>query len=142
MAQIKGRDGSITLASNAVGELRSFSVSMDQGTTQTTFPTMNNPTPALTFEAGESSWNGTAEVYFDSADAGHGFAALDDGSNNWGNTTVAAFVGVIEDNTTDGQVSGNVIITNLSINSSVDGDVEATITFQGTGELAFQTAAA
>lgn len=142
MSQIKGRDGSITFDSNAVGELRSFSISMDQATVQTTYPTMATPAPALTFVAAESQWSGSAEVYFDSADAGFGFAALDDGSSNWGNGTAATLVGVVEDNTTDGQVSGSILITNVTINSSVDGMVEATISFQGTGELALQTAAA
>lgn len=142
MAQIQGSEGSITFDSNTVGELRSFSIEMTQETFQTTFPTMSNPSPALTYAAGPTSWSGSAEVYFDTTDVGFGFAAIDDGSNNWGNGTAATLVAVLDDNTTDGQVSGSVLVTGVSINSTNDGVVEATVSFQGSGELALQTSAA
>jgi predicted secreted protein len=142
MAQIKGRDGSITIDAGAVGELRTINIDMQQATVQTKFPTMNTPAPALEFVAGESSWTATADVFFDSADAGVGFGVLGDGSGNWGPETAVAFVAVVEDNTTDGQVSGSAIITGANISANLDGDFEGSITLQGTGELALQTAAA
>ena len=141
MAQIQGSEGSITFASGAAGELRGFSIEMNAETYQTKFPTINTPNPALEYAAGSTSWSGSADIYFDTADAGFGFAQLDDGSNNWEGVS-GSLVAVVDDNTTDGQVSGTVIITSVSISSTHDGVVEATVSFQGSGELALQVAAA
>ena len=140
MAQIQGSEGSITFASGAAGELRSFSIDMSAETYQTTFPTMNTPAPALTYAAGSTSWSGSADIYYDTADAGFGFAQIDDASLNWEGVS-GTLVAVLDDSTTDGQVSGTVIITGVSISSAHDGGVEATVSFQGSGELAFVVAA-
>jgi hypothetical protein len=136
MAQIKGEEGSITFASNAVGELRSFSVEMSQETRQVTFPTMNTPTPTIEYTAGVRTWSGTAEIYMDTNDAGFGFDEISDGSGDWGTGVSAAMVLVIADATTDATMTGSVFVTGFNINSSHDGTVEASITFQGSGDLA------
>jgi predicted secreted protein len=90
-----------------------------------------------TYLNGLSSWSGTADIYFDPA-ASTGtiatHAVLNPTSGTVGQSTLT--VELYLDNTA-GKFSGEVIITGFTVNSSMDGMVEASISFQGSGACTF-----
>jgi hypothetical protein len=139
MATLTGNNGAVTIGSTAIAAVRSFSVEMTRDTIETT--TMG--VDVRTYVAGLSSFSGTADIYFDPSEF--------DGAESTFNPT-AGLVGAsgvavklyIEENyssTSDYAFTGNVIVTGYTVNSSMDGMVEASISFQGTGATVFSTSA-
>ena len=124
MATLKGNDGTVLVGSNAVAEIRSFSVDETMDTIEST--AMGDT--YRTFETSLKSWSGTVDVFFDDTDTS-GQGALTVGSE----VTVSLQV---EGNTTgDHKLSGSAIVTGRSISSSFDGLVEASLSLQGDGAL-------
>ena len=136
MAILTGNDGAITVNSQAVACVRSFSVEMTADTIENTC--MGNDTRR--YVKGLSAFSGTADIYFDPAEF--------DSAETTFNPTASATVGaspvavkfyIDQDATNDIVFSGNVIVTGYTVNSSMDGMVEASISFQGSGDVALTT---
>jgi len=139
MATLTGNNGGVTVGSTAVAAVRSFSVEMTRDTIETSVM----GTDVRTYVSGLSSFSGTADIYFDPSEF--------DGAESTFNPT-AGLVGAsgvaiklyIEQNyssTSDYAFTGDVIVTGYTVNSSMDGMVEASIAFQGTGATVFSTTA-
>lgn len=124
MAVLKGNSGTVLVGSNAIAEIRSFSVDETMDTIEST--SMGDT--YRSFETSLKSWNGSVDVFFDDTDTS-GQGALTVGSE----VTVSLQV----EGTATGahKLSGGAIVTGRSISSSFDGLVEASLTLQGDGGL-------
>jgi len=145
MAAYTGTDGTIAVNGTAgaddgdhIAQLRSFSIEETADVIEATVMGANGErvyVPNLT------SFTGSADVYWDTADTtGQGvltantealikFYPAGDDAAVVGPPAVAA----------DTFYEGNIIVTGVSISSSFDGMVEASITFQGVGDLTVRT---
>jgi hypothetical protein len=140
MAILTGNNGVVKIDNNAgspiaLAAVRNFTVEITSDTIETT--SMGND--VRTFVKGLSQFSGSADIYFDPAEyptASTGLVALNPtGSTQLvGNSplTVELFL-----NNTASKFSGEVIITGFTVNTSMDGMVEASISFQGSGAAAF-----
>ena len=130
MATHKGSEGTVKVGANAVAEVRSFSISSTADTIEDT--TMGDA--ARTYKPSLTSWSGSVEVYWDETDT-NGQVAMAVGSE--------ITFGAYPEGSTSGDtyLSGSAIVTGLTVNSSFDGMVEASISIQGTGALTTDTVA-
>lgn len=139
MALLTGNNGAVTIGSTAIAAVRSFSVEITRDTIETSVM----GTDVRTYVNGLSSFSGTADIYFDPSE----FDGAESTFNPTAGLVGAAGVAVklyIEQNysgTSDYAFTGDVIVTGYTVNSSMDGMVEASISFQGTGATAFSTSA-
>lgn len=138
MAILTGNNGVVKI-DNASGTLttlaavRNFTVELTSDTIETT--TMG--VDVRTYLKGLSSWSGSADVYFDNANYTGGasvIAALNPTGLNVGSGTVSIELFL---NDTAEKFAGEVIVTGFTVNSSMDGMVEASISFQGSGACTF-----
>ena len=138
MAILTGNNGRVFI-DNAGGTLtqvlavRTFSVELTADTIETS--TMG--VDVRTYLRGMSTWSGSADVYFDDANYTGGasvIAALNPTALavGGGTTTIELYL----DGTTD-KFAGEVIITGFTVNSSLDGMAEASLSFQGSGPCVF-----
>tara|TARA_R110002096_G_scaffold43290_1_gene116614 strand:+ start:194 stop:586 length:393 start_codon:yes stop_codon:yes gene_type:complete len=125
MATYKGNGGTIKIGSDAVANLRSYSLEASAATSETT--TMGSLVathlPTIT------SWTGSCDVFWDPADT-NGQVAL-----AVGNVVTIKFTPVDTSAADDVDYEGSVIVTGHSKTASHDGNVEASLSFQGTGPL-------
>ena len=138
MAILTGNNGVVKLdtviggTATAIAAVRSFSVELTRDTIETS--TMS--TDVRTFVTGLSSWSGNADIYFDPASGGtlqtHAVLNPTSGLVGQGTLTVELYLA-----DTAGKFAGEVIVTGFTINSSMDGMVEASISFQGSGACTF-----
>lgn len=142
MAILTGNNGSIKLATavggsvnaTALAAVRNFSVEMTRDTIETSTMT----TDVRTYLSGLSSWSGSADIYFDSSATAPGhlstYPILNPTSGAVGAGTLAVELYL---DGTGGKFAGNIIITGFTVNSTMDGMVEASISFQGSGACVF-----
>ena len=130
MATHKGSEGTVKIDTDAIAEIRSFSISETGDTIEDT--TMGDA--ARTYKPSITSWSGSVEVYWDETDT-DGQVALTVGAE----VTLNAY----PEGAASGAsyLSGAAIVTGRTTNSSFDGMVEASITLQGNGALAVSTVA-
>jgi hypothetical protein len=135
MATMVGNDGSISINSIALAAVRNFSIDVTADTIETT--TMG--TDARTYVKGLSSFSSSADIYFDPTE----FSGSDVTFNPTSSSALVGASGVAgkfyldQDATNDIVFSGTIIVTGYTVNSSMDGMVEASISFQGTGGTTF-----
>lgn len=123
MATFAGKDGIVKIGSNAIGEIRSYSIEQTMDTIEDS--TMGDGD--RTYIASLKSFSGSLDCYFDEADSGQtDFQVGDTGT-----------ISVLMEGDTSGDhsLSGSILVTGRTITASFDGMVEASITFQGTGAL-------
>ena len=139
MAILTGNNGNIKLDASVGGSVatiaavRNFSIELTRDTVETT--TMG--VDVRTYLTGLSSWSGSADIYFDPvASTGHlaVHTVLNPTSGTVGQSTLT-FEGYLADSA--GKFSGEVIITGFTVNATMDGMVEASISFQGSGACTF-----
>jgi len=139
MAILTGNNGVVKLDASVGGAVatiaavRNFSVELTRDTIETT--TMG--VDVRTYLNGLSSWSGSADIYFDPA-ASTGtiatHAVLNPTSGTVGQSTLTVELFCAD---AAGKFSGEVIITGFTVNSTMDGMVEASISFQGSGACTF-----
>lgn len=140
MAILTGNNGVVKIDNNsgtptALAAVRNFTVEITADTIETT--SMGNDT--RTFVKGLSQFSGSADIYFDPAEyptSTTGLIAL----NPTGSTQVVGTSPLTVElflNNTSSKFSGEVIITGFTVNTSMDGMVEASISFQGSGAATF-----
>jgi predicted secreted protein len=139
MAILTGNNGNIKLDATVGGSVatiaavRNFSIELTRDTIETS--TMG--VDVRTYINGMSAWSGSADIYFDPvASTGHlaVHTVLNPTSGTVGQSTLT-FEGYLAD--TAGKFSGEVIITGFTVNATMDGMVEASISFQGSGACTF-----
>jgi len=124
MANHKGSEGTVKVGSNAVAEIRSFSIEETADTLEDT--SMGDS--ARTYLPSLTSWSGSVDVFWDETDTS-GQGALDVGSS------VTLNLYPEGDASADTYYTGTAIVTGKSVSSSFDGMVEASFSVQGTGAL-------
>lgn len=124
MAVHKGSEGTVKVGANAVAGIRSFSIEESADTLETTV--MGNT--ARTYLTSLTSWSGSVDVYWDETDT-TGQGALTNGAQ------VTLNVYPEGDTSADTYYTGSAIVTGVSVSSSFDGMIEASISVQGTGAL-------
>lgn len=126
-----GQDGSLSIQGAAVAEVRSFSIDMTTNTVERTVMGDDWKTHYPT----QQEWSGTADIYYNqSSNLVSGISSITVGNS-------AAFIGYVAGNTaTYPKITGNIIVTGLSVSSSMDGMVESTISFIGNGSMTIGTA--
>jgi predicted secreted protein len=138
MAILTGNNGVVKI-DNASGTLttvaavRNFTVELTTDTIETTTMTVD----VRTYLKGLSSWSGSADIYFDPDNYTGGssvIAALNPTGLLVGAGTVSIELFL---NSTANKFAGEIIVTGFTVNSSMDGMVEASISFQGSGACTF-----
>jgi hypothetical protein len=124
MATHTGSEGTLKVGSNAVAEIRSFSINETGETIEDT--SMGDT--ARTFKAGLKTFTASVEVFWDETDT-TGQGALDVGSE------VTLNVYPEGDTSGDTYYSGTTVVTGKTVTGSFDGMVEASFELQGTGAL-------
>ena len=135
MATLVGNDGQVTIAGQAVVSTRNFSVDMTSDTIETT--TMG--VDVRTYVKGMSSWSGSADIYFNTDDYQANTIITSTSLAAIGSTPVGVKFYLDQEASNDVVLYGNGIITGYSVSSSMDGLVEATISFQGSGRIKYQS---
>jgi predicted secreted protein len=139
MAILTGNNGVVKLDASVGGSVatiaavRNFSIELTRDTIETS--TMG--VDVRTYLNGMSSWSGSADIYFDPASstgtiATHAVLNPTSGTVGQGTLSVELYL-----NDTAGKFAGEVIITGFTVNSSMDGMVEASVSFQGSGQCTF-----
>ena len=130
MATHTGSEGTVKVGSNAIAEIRSFSIEETGETLEDT--SMGDI--ARTFKSSLTTFTGTVDVFWDETD-----------SSGQGALTIGAEVtlGLYPEGDTSGDtyMTGTAIVTSKSVSSSFDGMVESSIGVQGTGALSTTTVA-
>jgi predicted secreted protein len=139
MAVLTGNNGVVKIDASIGGSLatvlnvRNFSVDVTADTIETS--TMG--VDVRTYVKGMSSWSGSADIYVDTANLTGGAGAIasliaTSGTVGEGTATVELYL-----NDSSNKFSGEAIITGFSVSSAMDGLVEGTISFQGSGAVAY-----
>jgi predicted secreted protein len=130
MATHTGSEGTVKVGSNAIAEIRSFSIEETADTLDDT--TMG--TIARTYKSSLTTFTGTIDVLWDETDA-TGQGALTIGAE------VTLNLYPEGDTSGDTYLTGEAIVTGRSVNSTYDGLVEMSISVQGNGALSQETVA-
>ena len=138
MATLTGNNGVVKIDNaggtpTTIAAVRNFSVEITADTIEKTV--MGNDTRQ--YLKGLSQWSGSADIYFDAANLTGGasvVAALIPTGGSVGDSTVTVELYL---DTTSNKFSGEAIVTGYTVNSSMDGMVEASISFQGSGACSF-----
>ena len=124
MATHLGKEGTVQVGSNAIAEIRGFSIDETIDTVEDT--SMGDS--SKTYLASIKDFSGSVDVLYDETDT-NGQTALSLGSS--------VTLNFAPEGTASGDVklTGTAIVTGKSVTSSFDGLVESTISVQGTGGL-------
>lgn len=127
MATHTGSEGTVKAGSNAIGEVRSFSLNITGETIEDT--TLGDT--ARTYKAGLKDGTATVEVFFDEAalSTTDGQGAMDVGSSITLNLYPAG------DTTGTTFYTGTALVTGKTVTSSFDGMVEMSCEVQFTGGI-------
>lgn len=143
MATMTGNAGAVIINGKSAAAVRSFSIELTADTIETSVMGNNS----RTYVKGLSAFSGSADIYFDANDWDNVPAGE---ASTWNPTDPASLVGAsgvalklyLENDTvgaSDKAFTGSVIVTGYTINSSFDGMIEASISFQGTGAATYAT---
>ena len=124
MATHKGSEGTVKVGTNAVAEIKSYSIEESADTLEDT--SMGDS--ARTYKPSLSNFSGSLDVFWDETDT-NGQGALSIGSE------VTLNVYPEGDTTGDTYYTGSAIVTGVTRSGSFDGLVEASVSVQGTGAL-------
>jgi len=133
MATLSGNDGSVVVGSTTVAAVRNFSVEITADTIETTVMGQE----VRTYVKGLSSFSGSADIYFDPSEFDGAESTFNPTTGSVGDAPIAVKLYVKTDATNDQVFTGNVIVTGYTVNSAMDGMVEASIAFQGSGGATF-----
>jgi len=128
MATHKGSEGTVKVGSNAIAEIRSYSIEESADVLEDT----SLGDSARTYLSSLTSFSGTIDVLWDETDSS-GQGALSVGSEVTLNFYPEG------DGSGDTYYTGSAIVTGVSRSASYDGLVEASISVQGNGALSETT---
>jgi hypothetical protein len=128
MASHKGSEGTVHIGTDAIAEIKSYSVNETMNVIEDT----NIGDTAKTFQSGSTEWDGSVDVFWDETDTAQ--IALTSGAS----VTVKFYP---EGATTgDKYYTGTALVTGISRSASIDGMVDASYSLKGTGALTLATA--
>ena len=138
MAILTGNNGVVKIDNaggtpTTIAAVRNFSIDITADTIETS--TMG--TDARTYVKGMSAFSGSADIYFDPANYTGGasvVAALNPTGGTVGDAPITVELYLSD---TSNKFAGEIIVTGFSVSSSMDGMVEASISFQGSGAATF-----
>lgn len=128
MANHKGSEGTVHVGTDAIAEIKSYSVNETMNVIDDT----NIGDTAKTFQSGSTEWDGSVDVFWDETDTAQ--IALTIGSS------ITAKFYPEGATTGDKYYTGTALVTGLSVSSAIDGMVDASYTLKGTGALTLSTA--
>ena len=131
MATFSGSDGVVKVGSAVIAETRSWSVDQTSDTNDDTVMGDSWRTHKVSLK----SWTGSADVLFDDTDTTGQTACVI-------GTVISVSFQMEGDQSGDHRLYGSAIVTGKTVNTSYDGLVESSITFQGTGPLTEGTVSA
>tara|TARA_R110001592_G_scaffold61111_2_gene186045 strand:- start:485 stop:874 length:390 start_codon:yes stop_codon:yes gene_type:complete len=128
MATHTGSAGTVKVGSNAIAELKSWTLDQSQDTVETT----KLGDTVKTYSATQSSSSGTMDCFWDETDS-NGQVALAIGTT--------ATLNLYPEGATSGDTfySGSAIITSVGVSQTHDGIVERSFAFQITGAVTIAT---
>lgn len=138
MAVLTGNNGKITINSVQLLNIKNYSLEIKADTVETT--AMGNDTRQ--YLKGLSSWSGSADVYvdmtnLDSANAAY-ISKLITTGGSVGDAGVTCIFNLDNANyPSNEKFTGTAIVTGFSVKSSMDGMVEGSVSFQGSGALSY-----
>jgi sporulation protein YlmC with PRC-barrel domain len=142
MAQtlLSGNNGKIEIGGTAVAAVKNFTIDIKSDTIETT--TMGVDT--RTYVKGMASWSGSADVIVD-FDSTTGnltgtavISALNGTAGVVGGSTATITVYIDQVGAPSGKKwAGGIVVTGFSQKSAMDGLVEGTVSFQGSGPIAY-----
>jgi hypothetical protein len=137
MATLTGNNGTIAVGGQVVAATRNFSIEMTSDTIETT--TMG--VDVRTYLKGLSTYSGSADIYFDDSFFDTNETTFNPTTGLVGGTpiNVKFYLDYAAGSGNDTVFSGSAIVTGFTVNSSMDGMVEASISFQGSGNTVFST---
>jgi len=137
MATLTGNNGIISIGGVTVAATRTFSVEMTADTIETSVM----GTDVRTYVRGMSTYSGSADIYFDDTFFDTNEAAFNPTAITVGSTpiNVKFYISFADGAGADTVFNGSAIVTGFTVNSSLDGMVEASISFQGSGATVFST---
>ena len=118
--------GTLSIGGSAMAALRNYSIASSINTVERTV--MGDT--SRSFKSNLKEWSGSADIYYDVTDVGIIQSAIDAGVE-----VALAYPGGSTAGSADPKLAGNILITGLSVDSSMDGMVTSAISFQGTGDL-------
>jgi predicted secreted protein len=138
MATLTGNNGVVKIDNasgtpTTIAAVRNFSIDITADTIETS--TMG--TDARTYVKGLSSFSGSADIYFDPANYTGGASVVAALNPTAGTVGDAAITVELYLDGSSKKFAGEVIVTGFSVSSSMDGMVEASISFQGSGAATF-----
>lgn len=135
MAILTGNNGKVTVGTTPLAAVRSFSVEMTRDTIETTVMGLDH----RRYLTGLATWSGSADIYFDDAEFKLAEATLNPAVSGQavGENPTTIKLYVEDDASADKVFQGNIIVTGFTVNSTMDGMVEASISFQGSGDCTF-----
>jgi len=129
MATHKGSEGTVKIGSNAIAEIRTWSINQTADTIEDT--TMGDS--ARTYQSSLNTWDGSVDVFWDETDTtGQGACTI--------GTSITLNVYPEGATTGDTYFSGTALVTGITRTASFDGMIESSLTFKGTGALSISTA--
>jgi len=129
MATHNGSEGLVHIGTDAVGELKSWSVTENATMIDTTVLSDT----AQTFSAGSTSWSGSCEAFLDETDTAQ--TALTSGASV---TLKFYFEGTAS---TDKYYTGTALVESIDRSGATDDIVNVSFSFRGTGALTLATVA-
>jgi hypothetical protein len=138
MATLTGNNGAISINGISVLAVRNFSIEMTADTIETSVMGVD----VRTYLSGMSSFSGSADVYFDSSDYDTNESTFNPTAGLVGASGVTGKFYVLLDaagSNVDQAFTGTIIVTGYTVTASMDGMVEASISFQGTGATTYST---
>jgi hypothetical protein len=134
MATLHGNDGAIIIDGTTLAAVRNFSVETSADTIETTVMGLD----ARTYVKGMSTFSGSADIYFDDSQFSSNVFNPANSTGTVGQNNVSGKFYLDQDATNDIIVWANsMIVTGFTINSSMDGMVEGSLSFQGSGSLGY-----
>ena len=127
MANHRGSEGTVHVGTSAIAEIKSYSVNETMNVIEDT----NIGDSAKTFQTGSTEWDGSCDCYFDETDTAQ--IALTSGAS------VTLKVYPEGTASTAKYWTGTALVTGISRSASVDGMVDASFSFKGTGALILAT---
>ena len=127
MANHKGSEGTVHIGTDAIAEIKSYSVNESMNTIEDT--TISDS--SKTFQSGTTEWEGSVDVYWDETDTAQ--IALTAGAS----VTLKFY----PEGATSGDTyyTGTALVTGISRSGATDGMVEASYSLKGTGALTSTT---
>ena len=124
MANHVGSDGVIQVGSNAIAEVKSYSINETMNVIEDTALSDT----AKTYQSGSTEWDGSVDCYWDETDT-NGQQAMTIGSS------ITAKFYPEGSSSGDKYMHGTALVTGISVSAAVDGMVDASYTLKGTGAL-------